>query len=155
MLNITAIREIFASSANSSTNLASVRAEPETRSTAISSLTLVSDQFIQITDALDVVQESFTDQLIEDQYFSQSLSFVESAVMSSQAQAFLLLTTFDLAIEKRFILKTDRAAIEIAITEYGELGEDDANFDLFIETNMLKADDILMLPAGREVVVYV
>ncbi len=154
-LNVTSIKEIFAISANSSSNLISVRSEPETRETAITSLNLITEQFIQITEAFDTVQLSYNDQLIENQYFSQSLSFVESSLMSAQTAAFLLSITFDLAIEKRFELKEDRAAIEIAITEYGSLGDNDANFDLFIDTNMLKGDEILMLPAGREVVVYV
>lgn len=153
--NIIAIMEIFSISANESSNLISVRSKPDTRVAAISSLTVISDQFIKITDALDVLQETYIDQLIENQYFSQSESFVESSIMSSQTIAFLLSISFDLAIEKRFALKEDRAPIEIAITEYGELGDEDANFDLFINTNALKSDQILMLPAGFEVVVYV
>lgn len=154
-LNIIAITEIFSISANSASNLISVRSVPDTRAAAISSLTVISDQFIQITDALDVFQENYIDLLIEDQYFSQSESFVESAIMSAQTGAFLLSISFDLAIEKRFTLKTDRAPVEITISEYGDLGENDSNFDLFIDTNELKGDDILMLPEGREVVVYV
>lgn len=154
-LNVIAITEIFAISSNTSSNLISARSRPETRATAISSLILISDQFIQITESLDVLQESYTDLLIEDQYFSQSLSFVESSIMSAQTAAYLLSISFDLAIEKRFTLKQNRAPIEITITEYGELDENDANFDLFIDTNALKADQILMLPEGFEVVVYV
>lgn len=153
--NIVAIMEIFSISANEASNLISVRSKPITRAAAISSLIVISDQFIQITDALDVIQETYIDLLIENQYFSQSLSFVESSIMSAQTGAFLLSISFDLAIEKRFMLKEDRAPIEITITEYGVLGENDANFDLFIDTNALKGDQILMLPAGFEVVVYV
>lgn len=153
--NIIAIMEIFSISANSASNLISVRSKPVTRAAAISSLVVISDQFIQVTDALDVMQENYIDQLIEDQYFSQSQSFVESSIMTAQTAAFLLSISFDLAIEKRFTLKEDRAAIEITITEYGDLGENDANFDLFIDTNALKDDQILMLPTGFEVIVYV
>ena len=153
--NIIGIMEIFSISANESSNLISVRSKPITRSAAISSLTVISDQFIQITDALDVLQETYIDQLIENQYFSQSESFVESLIMSSQTIAFLLSISFDLSIEKRFTLKEDRAPIEITITEYGDLGDDDTNFDLFIDTNSLKGDQILVLPDGFEVVVYV
>lgn len=153
--NITAISEIFLVAANSSSSLLGGRSAPSTRAVAISALNLISDQFVQIADALDVIQESYEDQLLETQYFSQSESFVESSIITSQTVAYLLSISFDLAIEKRFTLKGDRAPIEITITEYGNLGEVDANFDLFIDTNALKADDILMLPAGKEVVVYV
>ena len=43
----------------------------------------------------------------------------------------------------------------ITIDEYGELGDNDINYDLFISSNNLKGNDILLLEAGREVVVYV
>jgi hypothetical protein len=37
---------------------------------------------------------------------------------------------------------------------YDGPGEDDQNIDLFIESNDLHGDDILRIPAGREVVFY-
>jgi len=92
---------------------------------------------------------------IDTQYFSQSASFSDSLGLIAQAAQFLLLKSFDLAVEKRFNLKTDEAPIFTTIKEYGTLGEGDANFDFFIETNNLKGNDILLMKSGREVVVYV
>jgi hypothetical protein len=43
----------------------------------------------------------------------------------------------------------------VAIEEYGELGEDDSNLDLFIDSNRLEGDEYLIMPKGRELVVYV
>jgi hypothetical protein len=57
-------------------------------------------------------------------------------------------------VEKRFKLSLPRAPIEIVITEYGSLGENDAYLDEFISANDLSSYEILMLPAGREVVTY-
>lgn len=68
--------------------------------------------------------------------------------------AYLLRSVFDLSVEKRFKLEKRRAPIEITISEYGSLGDDDSNFQLFIDSNGLKGNDILILPEGREVVVY-
>jgi hypothetical protein len=40
------------------------------------------------------------------------------------------------------------------VTEYGSLGDADANYDLFVRSNNLSGNDILLIPAGREVVIY-
>lgn len=153
--NVVAILEIFGIAGSSAANLTAIRTLPDTRAGALSTLDSVSNIFITMTDAFDVYQEGFTDQLLEDQYFSQSQSFVESSLMTAQTASFLLSISFDLAIEKRFLLKEDRTPVEITITEYGALGDDDEFVDLFIGSNGLRGADILILPAGREVVVYV
>ena len=154
-LNILAIREIFLTSANSSMALVSSSNGLDTRAQALEAADLLSLQFQTITDALDGAQTQFETLRVDQQYFSQSTSFVESAQITASATRYLLEAAFNLAIEKRFTLDRERAPIEVAITEYGELGDEDSNFDLFIASNQLKGNDILLLPAGREVVVYV
>lgn len=126
-----------------------------TRSQAISIAESVSAKFINVTDILDETQELFNEEDIDKQYFSQSESFVDSFTLISQGIDYLLKSIFDLLIEKRFIIKQDRAPIEIAINEYGSLGENDSNFDLFITSNALKADELLLLRSGKEVIVYI
>ena len=154
-LNILAIREIFLTSANSSMALISSSNSLDTRAQALEAADLLSLQFQTITDALDGAQKQFETLRVDQQYFSQSTSFVESAQITAGATRYLLEASFNLAVEKRFTLDRERAPIEITITEYGELGDEDSNFDLFIASNQLKANDILLLPAGHEVVVYV
>ncbi len=126
-----------------------------TRSQAVESAESISDKFIEITDGLDNIQKGFVDKNIDEQYFSQTLTFSASYTIAAQSIKFLLLASYDLAIEKRFVLERPRSPIEIAITEYGGLGENDSNVDLFLKSNELKDNDIIVLPAGREVVVYV
>lgn len=153
--NLIAIFELFAIAGNSSSNIAASQNEPATRATAITTLNLISDQFNQVTNALDLFQDSYQDQLIEDQYFSQSQSYIDSLTMAAETQDYLLTISFSLSIEKRFTLKEDISPAFIVINELGELGENDSNLDLFIEINQLKNNDILILPVGREVVIYV
>lgn len=154
-LNILAIREIFLTSANSSMALVGAAGILDTRAQALEAAELLALQFQTITNSLDGAQVQFEDLRVDQQYFSQSLSFVESAQITAGATRYLLEASFNLAVEKRFTLDRERAPIEITITEYGELGNEDSNFDLFISSNELKENDILLLPAGREVVVYV
>lgn len=127
----------------------------KTRSQAIETIETISQLFADITDGLDDVQDLFQSKTIDLQYFSQSDSFADAAQIISLGIRYLLISLFDLSIEKRFGLKIPRSPIEITINEYGDLGENDSNFDLFIESNELTGNDILLLPAGREVVVYV
>lgn len=154
-LNLLAIRELFLTSANSAMALVSTSSMLDTRAQALEASELLSLEFQTLTDALDGAQVEFETLRIDQQYFSQSISFVESAQITAGATRYLLEASFDLAIEKRFTLNRERAPIEITITEYGELGNEDSNFDLFIASNQLKNNDILLLQAGREVVVYV
>ena len=153
-LNTLAIREIFLTSANSSVALAATTGTLETRPQALEGVDLAADLFQTLTDALDVAQEQFETLRLDLQYFSQSTSFVQSAQITAAATRYLLEASFDLAVEKRFTLDRERAPIEITITEYGSLGEADGNLDLFIASNQLKDSEVLLLQAGRVVVVY-
>lgn len=123
------------------------------RTEAIEAIEGILTLFNDIIDDLDVSQEAFEDNPITTQYFSQSTSFPLTALIVAQAVALILISTFDLAVEKRFTLQTPRAPVEIAMTEYDDISPE--MLDFFIITNGLKANDILILPAGREVVVYV
>ncbi len=127
----------------------------KTRSQAIETIETISQLFTDITDGLDDVQDLFQAKTIDLQYFGQSDSFADAAQITSLGIKYLLISLFDLSVEKRFSLKIPRSPIEITISEYGDLGENDSNFDLFIESNELTGNDILLLSASREVVVYV
>lgn len=153
--NVVSIQEVALTAAIIATASVVITGDLKTRKQAIESIESISALFVDITDGLDDIQEAFKDNDIDIQYFSQSSSFSDASIIVAQASAYLLKRSFDLAIERRFTIERPRAPIEITITEYGDLGADDANLDLFIAANSLKNIDILILPAGREVVVYV
>lgn len=122
------------------------------------SLSLIGDitvNFNAIVDFLDSGQEVFSTSDIDYTYFSQSSSFSDTLGLITNANQYLLIQAFNLAIEKRFLLKQDEAPIFTTIKEYGGLGDDDSRFDFFISTNGLKGNDILLMKSGREVIVYV
>lgn len=129
--------------------------ELKTRSEAAALIDEVSSLFSDATDNLDNVQNLFNENTIDKQYFSQTDSYAFTYQLISLANRQVLTSAFDLKIEKRFVISKPRAPIEITITEYGGLGKNDINLDTFIDSNSLKGNDILLIPAGREVVVYV
>ena len=108
-----------------------------------------------VTDGLDDIEQLFKELQADKQYLNQVDVFGLLAAMIAQAVDSTIKASFDLSIEKRFILDRARAPIEITITEYGDLGENDSNLDLFNSTNLLQGDDLILLPVEKEVVVYV
>jgi prophage DNA circulation protein len=118
-----------------------------TREEALNYIDNLTTEFNDATADLDASQELFAGSDIERQYFSQSQSYNDTALLMAQAAALLLRRSFDLAVAKRITLDRHRAPVEIAITENIDL-------DLFLTANQLKGDDILLLPPGRQVVVY-
>lgn len=153
--NVAAVQELALASAIASVTFVASTGELSSRLQAIELIESINGKFADIIDTLDDVQVLFEDEIIDEQYFSQSESYSDALLLVAQAVAYLLRSAFDLSVEKRFVLKKQRAPIEIAISEYGGLGEDDINFDIFVDSNGLKGNEILILPEGREVVVYI
>jgi tetrahydromethanopterin S-methyltransferase subunit B len=111
--------------------------------------------FNDSTNTLDSTQALFDDEPIDRQYFSQSQSYPASAKLNALTVAYLLRSAFDLKTEKRFVLERSRNPVMVAMEEYGGPGEDDANVTLFVDSNKLEGDEHLIMPKGRELVVYV
>lgn len=153
--NIAATQELALSAIIVAVAGTGITGDLTTRQNAITAVEATATIFSDITDHLDDIQKNFESVSIDNQYFSQSVAFSDMYLLTSQALAFLLLSLFNLQIEKRFILEEGKPPIRICIEEYGTLGENDEFFDIFIETNQLKGNDILFLKAGTEVVVYV
>ena len=126
-----------------------------TKAQAIKAVEDLTAAFNAVIDNLDAAQELFSTNDVDEQYYSQSESFNDAAILISLCIEYLLSIAFELSVERRFVIDKPRAPIEITITEYGTLGENDSNLDLFIRANELVGKDILLLPRGREVVVYV
>jgi prophage DNA circulation protein len=126
----------------------------QTRAQAVAAAVKTAETFTKITNALDLVQEAFETKDIDKQFFAQAFSFNDAAQLMGQTIKFLLISSFDLKIERRIVLDQPRCPVEIVVSEYGTLGDNDSNLDLFIKSNSLSGDDIYMLPPGREVVIY-
>lgn len=131
-----------------------ISGELSTRSEAIDYIEAITDLFDTITDGLDDVQTAFDSEAIDKQYFSNSASYADLARLVGLTIQYLLRSSLDLRIEKRFIIDKQRTPTDLTVENYGTLGANDENLDYFISTNNLMDKDIRLLPAGREVVVY-
>jgi hypothetical protein len=114
----------------------------------------IANSHVVMTDEMEEVQAVFEDEPIENQYISQSLTHFDTAQLTGSALAYLFVSSFDLNVERRLVLDRPRHTVKLAIDLYNGPGEQDSNIDLFLESNDLHGDDIIRLPAGREVVFY-
>jgi hypothetical protein len=91
---------------------------------------------------------------INKQYIANSQNYTSIQKTFSLTMQYLISQFFNLKSEKRFTLKNPRSPLEITVTEYGSLGENEENYQLFIDSNQLSGKEILILPAGKEIVIY-
>lgn len=153
--NTVAVMELALGAVLASASLSLVTGPLGSRQEAIENAEFLTELFAFVTDGLDGLEELFSDLQADRQFFSQSETFALLSNLITLAANAAVKQSFDLAIEKRFTLDRARAPIEITITEYGDLGENDSNLELFNNSNALQGNDLILLPAGREVVVYI
>ena len=125
------------------------------RTEAVGVIEDVLTLFNDITDNLDASQVLFEGSAIDVQYFSQSQSYSVAGRLTALTVAYLLRAAFDLKVEKRFVLTRSRNPVMVAMEEYDGPGEGDANINFFNDTNKIEDNEFIMMPAGRELVVYV
>jgi len=152
--NEASVAELSMVSAIGSIAISAVQSTLGTRVEAVSLAEFATDFLDKVTETLDNSQADFQDTDFVDQYFSQTQSFDQAVNLIATVNTYLRTVAPSLRVEKRFTIDRPRSPIEITITEYGDLGDNDSNFDLFIDTNGLKGDQILLLDRNTEVVIY-
>ena len=126
-----------------------------TRSQVVGAINSITGYFSTMTNALDGIQGQFGGISLSGQYFSQSKSFADGLRLCYLTVQYLLKVLFSLNVVKVYTLTTGRSTLEIAMSEYGSKGAwQDSYFDLFCQTNALHGNDLIWLPAGRKVQVY-
>lgn len=132
----------------------------DTRSQALDLAGELLDEFAATVNALDDVQSAFeltlaaTEAAIDARYFSQTKTYHMLVRMVTVCVRYLLRSAFDLRIEKRITMHKPTAPIALALLEYPGV-EPEAALDLLVRANELTAEEILLLPSGREVLIYV
>jgi prophage DNA circulation protein len=149
--NEVATKELAMTSVLASTAKAISPNSITTRKEAVFLIEEYQDLISLVAANLDADQKEMQDLPIDERFVSMSESFSNMQMVLSAVTQTLLAQAPNLKIERAFVLKHARPPIEIVLEEYGS--ED--NFDEFIATNDLTGDEVLMLPAGRRVVVYV
>jgi hypothetical protein len=154
-INTAAVQEMALTACLGAVGVASVSSVLISRQNVIDSIDKNFDLFEDITDGLDDIQELYADEPIIFSYFSQSQSYADASLMNAVTVAYLLKSSFDLAVEKKIILTRQENPVMVAMREYQGPGENDENIALFYSSNCLTGQETYLLPVGWEGVVYV
>lgn len=152
-LNTVLTQEVSLSAILAITPVVGATSKYKIRTDSLLAMKLIAEIFITVSDALDISQSNFDTVKIENQYFSQSQSYNLALKATGLSNQLLIKKTFDLVVQRNIILKEAMTPLRITIDEYGSVNLEE-NYNLFLTSNNLYGNDILLLHAGREVVVY-
>lgn len=153
--NNAAAQELTLTGAIGTIGVSVTRAPLTSRQSVIDGIEGLSLVYDRINAGLTANQEVYAGQPLDLAYVAQVRSFSDALRMESLTLSFLLRSTFDLAVEKTITLDRAENPVMFAMEAYGGPGENDSNIDLFISSNNLTGNEIILMPAGKRVVVYV
>lgn len=128
-----------------------ITADLYSREQAIDTAEKIAEQFSDMVAILEEKQADFETLHIDKQYFSQSSTFNDCIKLISYTQQYLLRKSFDLKIKQIITLDRPSFPVDLAAEYYGDFEE----INFFSDTNELEGNEIFLLPAGREIVIYV
>jgi len=121
---------------------------------AITTANYVTDSFLDIVNKLDESMDLYRGKNIGLQYFSQSESYQANIQLIALILAYIIDQGYRSNIEKKMVLSKPETPIGLTIQEYGSLGNNDILLDFFIASNRLKSNEILLLPTGKAISIY-
>jgi hypothetical protein len=122
-----------------------------TRSQSLSAANSIIDFFIEATGLLDEQQLALDSANLKDRFFTHSKTYGDLLNLLAMIVMYMSQNMAGLKIERRFTIDRYRSPIDVCLSEYGDI----SYLDLFISSNKLHGNDILLIPSGREVVIYV
>jgi hypothetical protein len=147
--------ELFLNAVTCGMALSIIGELPQTRPEALSVLAQYRLFSRETQAALDALAGASSGNAFDKQYFPRREAGEAIATLDGAVIRYLLSILFDLQVERIIVLDRPRAPVEIAITEYqAAAGNADERYTYFLRTNALHGNDILLLPAGREVKIY-
>jgi hypothetical protein len=161
--NAAAMAELNASLANSQIAKAVLLGDIETREQAVDIANSINTYLDDIIARFETEAERFNDTPIENQYVAFGDGFGDLVKANRRALQYLFSVISDLKIERVFTIRVPRGTIEIAWTELGGPGEIieedfiniDQNYADFCNWNDLHGNDLIWLPAGSVVRVFI
>lgn len=116
----------------------------KSRSDAVYAAELLDEMTQTVTAYLAAVESQITDYQADPDTVA---ALIDSL---SIARASLLARSYDLKIERKIKLTSDRTPIDLCYELYGDISQ----IEDFISQNQLAGDDIILIPSGHEVVYY-
>lgn len=151
--NIILTAEISASAVVAASILSSISGQLDNRQDSIIVIESLTLQFEDLTNSFDDAQILYNSSPVDLQYISQAKTYQELFKALYAAVRSLLEDSTNLKIEKIISIDKPTSPLSVIINNYENL--EDETLDFFISTNNLSGQNILLLPAGSEAVVYI
>lgn len=145
--NYAVTQEFVVLSALSGMALALVDSDVRTREEALAYLAEYNAAVRAGLEQLEWVQGEYRTATIDLQYAALGGAYPDLRSLAQATSDLLLRRAFDLAVVRRIRLDRDRTPIDIALST-------GADYEAFLEYNHLSGEEVLLLPAGSDVVVY-
>ena len=147
--------QLFLNAAMASMGEAIASGLVETKREAVTVLKTYRQFASEAQAALDHVAAVASGKWIGQQFVVRANSSEAILTLNVAVMRYLMGTVFSLKIERRITLGKPRAPQEIAIAEYKATAANaDYYYGLLCRTNHLHGKELLLLPTGREVVIY-
>lgn len=150
-INNIATTELALNSCIASFARIAITCELDTKEQAVDLAENITTIFSEIVDKLEEKQSAYDTQYIDNQYFSQSSTYNDAQKLVYLVVQYLLRKSFDLKIKK--IIKLDRPTMPIVLA--GQYYDDFEMLEYLVDTNDLHGSEIIVLPSGKEIAIYV
>lgn len=132
---------------------------PQTRGEALAALRLYRAFLERSAAVLDALAKASAiapgRSSIREQYFPRVASAEAILTLNAAIARHMMSVAFDLKTEKRIVLDRPTSPLFLTIREYNcTAANADYYYDLLCRSNNLLGRELLLLPAGREVVIY-
>jgi len=144
--------DLSASSQLSGMVLSSINSTFDTRTKAVEAAETLLNQFDDLTDWRDDNFKNLLGTSTAGSEIDTGDSYQILQDLVAEAAGFLIQLSFELVSERRIILTCERSLHDVVAEYYGTT---DDKFDFFINTNNLSGTEIINIPAGKEIVIFV
>ena len=124
----------------------------QTRGEVLDAVVFVRDSFANTVFLLDESQTLSKELTLSDAYIQAVESYGPTASVVTKTILAGLNLSFSLPAQRTLVLETDDTIVNQCFALYGNI--DDTTLDFFIFTNLLRGEEILTLPRGKEIVYY-
>ncbi|MCK5017362.1 MAG: hypothetical protein KAS32_09875, partial [Candidatus Peribacteraceae bacterium] len=144
------VKEIYLGATSSAIAGIAAATDAQLSTTVLTQMVDIVENFDAMIVSLEADQSKFLDLPMDEQYVSMVGTFSQYYITTAYALRSMIKSSLELAIEKRFILQKYTSPLMLTINEYNT----DDKLDFLIETNDLSGTEIVLLPPGKEIVIY-
>jgi prophage DNA circulation protein len=134
--------------------ISTTNGEVRSRADAVEISEAIYAEYSDSLQMMESLQDALAKKFSGDSYLGNIAGYQDFLNLVGLTVGYVIDDNYAQQVKKQVVIPEFTATLNYAMEQYKELSPEDA-YDFFISTNLLAGDDIVFLPVGREVVVYV